>query len=67
MAKYPPKAAIQAAGHEMKKEPPKILAKTKRKKGKAAAEKQRVAIMLDKARRGSEGSVKHKGKKFRFR
>jgi len=41
---------IEAAGHEMKKNPPKILAKTARKSGAKQANKQRVAIMLSKAR-----------------
>jgi len=41
---------IKAAGHELKVSPPKILAKTARKSGAKAAAKQRVAIMLSKAR-----------------
>lgn len=41
---------LKAAGDEMKKTPPAILAKTKRKSGAAQAEKQRVAILLSKAR-----------------
>jgi hypothetical protein len=51
---YPSKGAIEAAGHEMKQNPPKQLAKTARKFGAADAKKQRVAIMISKARR-SEG------------
>lgn len=51
MAKYPSKGAIQAAGHEIKQNPPKILAHTARKFGKVDAKKQRVAIMLSKARK----------------
>lgn len=47
----PSESKIEAAGHEMKENPPKILAKTAVKKGKKAAEKQRVAIMMSKARR----------------
>ena len=48
-------AIIQGIGQELKKNPPKILAKTKRKKGKAAAERQRTAILLSKAlRRGAD-------------
>lgn len=43
---------MQAAGREMKKNPPRIIAKTRRKKGKKAAERQRKAIMFAKARRG---------------
>ena len=45
------KRILQSVGHELKKKPPKILAKTRRKKGKAAAERQRVAILLAKARK----------------
>ena len=41
---------IEAAGHEMKQNPPKILAKTARKSGVKRANKQRIAIMLSKAR-----------------
>jgi hypothetical protein len=48
----PSRAAIEKAGHELKVNPPKILAKTRKKKGKKRADKQRVAIMLSKARRG---------------
>ena len=50
--KVPPKdqKILRAAGHEMKVSPPKILKKTMRKKGAAQAEKQRVAILLSKAR-----------------
>ena len=44
-------AIIQGIGHELKKNPPKVLAKTRRKKGSGAAERQRVAILLSKARR----------------
>lgn len=41
---------IRSAGHELKTNPPKILRSTQRKKGPKQAEKQRVAIMLSKAR-----------------
>ena len=41
---------IGAAGHELKANPPRVLRSTQRKKGAEAAEKQRVAIMLSKAR-----------------
>ena len=44
-------AIIASVGHELKHNPPKILAKTRRKKGKAAANRQRTAILLSKARR----------------
>ena len=43
-------AKIQEAGHEMKVNPPKILAKTRKKFGKKKAEKQKTAILLEKAR-----------------
>ncbi len=49
----PAKSKIEAAGHEMKVNPPAILAQTRKKKGKKAAQKQKIAIMLSKARRGS--------------
>lgn len=51
MAKYPSKSAIESAGHEIKVSPPKILAHTEKKFGKADAKRQRVAIMLSKARK----------------
>lgn len=47
----PSKSAVKKAGHEMKVNPPAILAKTKKKKGKAASQKQKIAIMLSKARK----------------
>ena len=47
----PSKQAIESAGREMKVNPPKQLAKTAKKFGKADANKQRVAIMLSKARK----------------
>lgn len=43
-------AKIEAAGHEIKEDPPKILAHTKKKFGKKRVAKQKVAIMLSKAR-----------------
>jgi len=43
-------AKIEAAGHEIKENPPKILAHTRKKFGKKRAEKQKVAIMFSKAR-----------------
>ena len=36
---------------ELKEDPPAILAKTRRKKGATAAKKQRIAILLSKARK----------------
>lgn len=41
---------IEAAGHELKVNPPKAVKATLRKKGPEAANKQRVAIMFSKAR-----------------
>ena len=43
------KMSKAAAFKEVHDNPPKILAKTARKKGKAQAEKQRVAIALSKS------------------
>lgn len=42
---------LSSVGAELRDNPPAILAKTRRKKGKAAAEEQRTAILLNKARR----------------
>ena len=42
---------LEAIGHELKVNPPKILAHTAKKFGRADAEKQRKAILLSKARR----------------
>jgi hypothetical protein len=44
------KRLTKAAGHEIKVNPPKILAKTAAKSGAKQAAKQKVAIMLSKAR-----------------
>ena len=41
---------LSGIGSELETNPPSILAKTRRKKGKKAAEEQRVAILLSKAR-----------------
>lgn len=46
-----PAPAFRSIGHEMKKNEPSIIAKTRRKKGKKAANKQRIAILLAKARK----------------
>ena len=46
----PLQAAIEAAGEELKANPPASLRKQRRKKGKKAAEKMRRAIMFSKAR-----------------
>lgn len=44
------KRILQKVGKEIKNNPPRILAKTAKKKGKKAAGKQKVAILLNKAR-----------------
>lgn len=41
---------LTGIGHELKINPPSILAKTRHKKGKKAANKQRIAILFSKAR-----------------
>ena len=45
------KMSLKAAFKEVKKNPPKILAKTRKKSGKKKAEKQKIAIALSKAGR----------------
>jgi hypothetical protein len=57
------KKILKKVGHELKVNPPRILAKTAKKKGKKAAQKQRVAILLSKARKAGAKVVK-KPKKF---
>lgn len=42
---------LNSVGQEMKTNPPAILAKTRTKQGPAMANKQRVAILLSKARK----------------
>ena len=61
--KVPSKDAkiLRAAGHEMKVNPPKILRQTRRKSGAAQAEKQRVAILLSKARAAGADIPEKKG------
>ena len=41
---------LSGVGHELKTNPPAILAKTRRKSGVKRAAKQRTAILLSKAR-----------------
>jgi hypothetical protein len=48
----PDPRAMQRAGHELRKRPPRILKHTARKFGKKRANKQRIAIMMSKARKG---------------
>ena len=45
------KRILSSVGKELKNNPPKILAKTRKKKGPTAAKKQKVAILLNKARK----------------
>lgn len=45
------KTILKSVGRELKKNPPRILAITRRKKGVKQANRQRVAILLSKARR----------------
>lgn len=52
MGKTPSKTAMEHAGHEMKMNPPRQLAKTAKKFGKKRARKQKIAIMMSKARKG---------------
>jgi hypothetical protein len=42
---------IEGVGEELKENPPGVLERTKRRSGKAAAERQRRAILLSKARK----------------
>lgn len=42
---------LDTIGKELRDNPPGVLAKTRRKKGPAASEKQRVAILLNKSRK----------------
>jgi hypothetical protein len=52
MAKHTRTARIlEGVGKELKDNPPSILEKTRRRRGVKAAERQRVAILLSKARR----------------
>ena len=45
------KKILHRVGTELKENPPSVLRKTRRKFGKARAEKQRKAILLEKSRR----------------
>ena len=53
MAKHNTRTAriLESVGKELKNNPPSILGKTRRSGGAKAAEKQRVAILLNKARK----------------
>ncbi len=50
--------AKKRAFHEVKHNPPKVVAKTRAKKGAAAARRQTTAIALAKARRGGARTPK---------
>ena len=54
---------LEGAGHEMKVNPPKILAHTREKFGAKRAEEQRVAILLSKARRRGAKIKRRKGRR----
>src|SRR5262249_27900951 len=45
------RAILESVGHELKTNPPKQLARTRRKFGASDAAKQRTAILLSKARK----------------
>ena len=49
---------LESVGHELKVNPPKQLAKTRRKFGAADAKRQRVAILLSKARKAGAHAPK---------
>ena len=56
----PSRAALEAVGHEMKMNPPKQLAETAAKFGPERMRKQKIAILLSKARK--QGVRKRWGK-----
>lgn len=58
------KAKVAAAFHEVKENPPKVLAKTRRKSGAALANRQRVAIALSKARKAGASIPDASGANF---
>lgn len=53
---------LHRMGSEMRDNPPRIVEKTRREKGDAAAEKQRKAILLSKARKAG-ARIPRKGSK----
>lgn len=53
------RAILESVGHELKANPPKILSHTRKKFGAKDAEKQRVAILLNKARKRGANIPKH--------
>jgi hypothetical protein len=50
MAGTKDRSILESVGKELKSNPPSVLNKTRRKKGAKTANKQRVAILLSKAR-----------------
>ena len=56
------KSKLRQIGHELKVNPPRQLAKTRKKFGAADAEAQRRAILLSKARKAGVRVPKRKGK-----
>lgn len=50
MADENDRGILESVGHELKENPPKVLAKTAKKSGLMRAKKQKVAILLSKAR-----------------
>lgn len=60
MKKNASTSILQSVGHEMKMNPPKILAQTRAKFGVADAAKQRVAILLSKAKKAGAKIKKRK-------
>jgi len=58
------RSKLRAIGHELKENPPRILAKTRKKSGAKQANKQRVAILLSKARK-SGARIPKRGSKRR--
>ena len=50
VTRYRKARLLSGIGKELKENPPKILEKTRKKKGAKAANKQRIAILLSKAR-----------------
>lgn len=57
-------STLEAVGHELKVNPPSVLASTRRKFGAARAEKQRKAILLSKARAAGAKIPSYSAKKF---
>ncbi len=61
MAKTQTDEILEGIGSELKENPPKILAKTAAKFGPGRAQKQRVAILLSKARKAGASVPQAKG------